>query len=229
MARRNCVWKFCPLLKEAAEKCQQDFTLLPPSYQGFPGPDRHVAGKGSHDSCCETVFALAELFPPRVPPACQEPRWGSRGFLHLSHMFTLLHFPVLQPTGGKKSQKPTTKKKLLLEGRKVLSWSLLNLFTLLEGVWCGCAYPLFLLCVLAQQCWCWICSYLTTSHVQDVYVLRDNALTWDLCFLSTQGSNPTPGAHFPFPSTALNITTSNADECTKISVESEVTDFPSLH
>lgn len=149
VAERSRVWKFCPLLKAAAEKCHQDFTLLPTSYQGFPGSDQHVAGKGSLDYCCETIFARAELFPPRAPPACQEPGWGSRGFLHLSHMFTLLHFPVVQPTEGKKSQKPTTKKKLLLKGRKVLSWSLLNLFTLLEGVWSGCACPLFLLCVLA--------------------------------------------------------------------------------
>lgn len=57
MAGRNHVWKFCPLLKAAAEKCHQDFTLLPTSYQGFSGPDQLVAGKGSHDSCCKTIFA----------------------------------------------------------------------------------------------------------------------------------------------------------------------------
>lgn len=62
--------------------------------------------------------------------------------------------------------------------------------------------------------------------MQDVCILRDDALIWHLCFLLTQGSNPTPEAWFPYPSTALNITTSNADECTKISVESKMTWLP---
>lgn len=50
----------------------------------------------------------------------------------------------------------------------------------------------------------------------------------NLCFLSTQGSNPTPEACFPYPSTSLNVTTSNADECAKISVESVVCTRPCM-
>lgn len=111
VAGRNHVWKFCPLLKAVAEKCHQDFTLLPTSYQGLLGPDQHAAGKGSLDLCFETIFALAELSPPPAPPACQEPGWGNRGFLYLSHMFTLLHFPVLQPIEGKKEPKNPQQKK----------------------------------------------------------------------------------------------------------------------
>lgn len=161
VAGRNHVWKFCPLLKAAAEKCHQDFTPLvtkasldqislwlvkdPMTLAVRPYLLRELSPS--------LLSALAELSPPHAPPACQEPGWGSKGFLHLSHMFTLLHFTVLQPTGGKKSQKPMTKKKLLLKGRKVLGWSLLNLFTLLEGVWSRRVCPLFLLCVLALHCW----------------------------------------------------------------------------
>lgn len=71
---------------------------------------------------------------------------GEDGWAEVSDIYPIC-LPCYTFLSSSPWEKKTTKKRLLLEGRKGLSWSLLTPFTPLEGVWSGCACPLLLLCL----------------------------------------------------------------------------------